>query len=123
LTTTFETGDLVEVPFPFIESGLTKLRPALVLSTPLFQRHSGACLLAMITSAERSRWENDCELQSWAEAGLRKPSIVRWKVFTLDDALIVKRRGRLVESDFAKIRKALASVFSGWLLTELRSDP
>ncbi|MEI8095789.1 MAG: type II toxin-antitoxin system PemK/MazF family toxin [Spirochaetales bacterium] len=114
--TTFESGDLVEVPFPFIDSQNTKLRPALVLSTPDFQRQSGACILAMITSAERNRWGNDFVLESWAEAGLQKPSLVRWKVFTLDDSLIVRRRGRLKDNDLARIRDALAQVFSGWSL-------
>ena len=114
MTITFEAGDLVEVPFPFIDSGLAKLRPALVLSTPDFQRQSGACLLTMITSAERSQWQNDCVLEAWAEAGLQKPSIVRWKIFTLDDSLIVRRRGRLAQADLIKIRQALATIFSGW---------
>ena len=112
--TAFEAGDLVEVPFPFIESGLAKVRPALVLSTPDFQRQTGACILAMVTSAERSRWQNDCVLEAWSEAGLQKPSIVRWKVFTLDDSLIVRRRGRLKDNDLSSIREALAQVVSGW---------
>ena len=115
--TTFEAGDLVEVPFPFIESGLAKLRPALILSTPDFQLESGACILAMVTSAERSRWQNDCVLEAWSEAGLQKPSIVRWTVFTLDDSLIVRRRGRLKDNDLARIRDAMAQVFSGWSLS------
>jgi mRNA interferase MazF len=117
--TAFEAGDLVEVPFPFIESQNTKVRPALVLSTPDFQRQSGACILAMVTSAERSRWQNDCVLEAWSEAGLQKPSIVRWKVFTLDDSLIVRRRGRLKDNDLSSIREALARVFSGWSLPRL----
>jgi mRNA interferase MazF len=112
--TTFEPGDLVEVPFPFIDSRQAKHRPALVLSTPDFQRHSGACVLTMVTSAERSRWGNDCVLESWAEAGLQKPSLVRWKVFTLDDSLIVRRRGRLMDNDLVRIRLALDEIFSAW---------
>ncbi len=112
--TAFEPGDLVEVPFPFIEAGISKLRPALVLSTPEFQRHSGACVLSMITSAERSHWENDCVLEFWAEAGLHKPSLVRWKIFTLDEALIQGRRGHLAASDRAKIGQALNAFLSAW---------
>ena len=112
----FEAGDLVDVPFPFIDSGMTKLRPALVLSTSEFQRTTGACLLAMVTSAERSRWGNDVALIDWALAGLKKPSIVRWKVFTLDETLIEGRRGRLADQDLAILSHAVAVIFSGWSL-------
>jgi len=111
--TVFESGDLVEVPFPFIDAGTTKLRPALVLSSLGFQRKTGACVLAMVTSAERSRWENDLTLEAWSQAGLRKPSVVRWKIFNLDESLIVGRRGRLEEQDLAAVRKSLVDVFSG----------
>jgi len=114
--TTFEAGDLVEVPFPFIDSSRTKLRPALVLSSPAFHQKTGAYLLTMITSAERSRWGNDLVLQAWSQAGLNKPSIVRWKVFTLDEALIVGLRGRLAEKDLTAVRSALVEILSDWPL-------
>jgi hypothetical protein len=44
---------------------------------------------------------------------LKKPSIVRWKIFTLDESLIMGRRGRLAEEDLAKVRQALVAIFSG----------
>jgi hypothetical protein len=56
-------------------------------------RTSGAIVLMMVTSAERSHWETDIELDDWQRAGLRKSSILRWKIFTLDEQLIVSRRG------------------------------
>ena len=112
--TAFEAGDLVDVPFPFIDTGTTKLRPALVLSTSEFQRKTGACVLSMVTSAERSRWENDLTIDSWSQAGLKKPSIIRWKIFTLDESLITGLRGRLAGEDLNRVRQALGEVFSGW---------
>ncbi len=63
--TIFEAGDLVDLPFPFIDTGTTKLRPALALSSAEFQRQTGACLLVMLTSAGRSQWPNDLLLY-WA---------------------------------------------------------
>lgn len=114
--TTYEAGDLVDVPFPFIEATKTKLRPALVLSGPEYQRKTGACILTMITSAERSRWGNDHVMGDWRAAGLKKPSIIRWKVFTLDEALIVGWRGRLAEQDRAAFGRALVELCSGWPL-------
>ena len=112
--TTYNAGDLVDVPFPFIDSGTTKLRPALVLSSSDFQLKTGACILTMVTSAERSRWVNDVALEDWNGAGLKKPSIIRWKIFTLDETLIVGYRGHLADPDFATLGEALADVFLAW---------
>jgi len=39
----------------------------------------------MMTSAERSYWETDIKLDDWQRAGLRKASIIRWKIFTIDE--------------------------------------
>jgi mRNA interferase MazF len=114
--TTFEAGDLVDVPFPFIDARTTKQRPALALSSAEFQQQTGACLLVMLTSAERSRWPNDVVLEDWASAGLKKPTILRWKVFTLEESLIVGKRGRCTDRDLSSIRKAMLEVFSGWSL-------
>ena len=52
-------------------------------------------ILAMITSA-RSRWPSDVATQGWREAGLNAPCKVRFKLFTLDDALIVRKVGHVI---------------------------
>ena len=114
--TTYEAGDLVDVPFPFIDATKTKLRPALVLSGSENQRKTGACILTMITSAERSRWGNDHVMIDWRAAGLKEPSIIRWKIFTLDEALIVGRRGHLTEQDWVVLGRALAELCGAWSL-------
>ncbi len=120
MTTIFEAGDVVDVPFPFIETGTRKLRPALVLTLPDYQKDSGACILAMITSAERSRWENDLVLESWALAGLKKPSVIRWKLFTLDESMIVGRRGHLADPDLAHVGLRLTGILGAWLHASTR---
>jgi hypothetical protein len=80
------------------------LRPALVLSnTP-----DGDCdmylICAMITSAKRSHWTSDVILLDWEAAGLQAESILRWKVFTIEAALVTGKRGiESVQSSLAKI--------------------
>jgi hypothetical protein len=86
LTTSYKAGDLVDIPFSFIDAKTTKRRPSLVL-------------------------------ESWTLAGLRKPSVIRWKLFTLDETLILGRRGRLADPDLAAVCRSLAEVFSGWSLS------
>ena len=113
---TYNPGDVVDVPFPFIDSPGIKLRPALVLSERSFNETSGAIVLMMVTSAERSHWDTDIELEDWRSAGLRKASIVRWKMFTLDEQLVVSRRGSLTERDRRKIHDSIARNFSCWIV-------
>jgi mRNA interferase MazF len=102
----------IDVPFPFIDSKTRKKRPALVISNPAFQEANGALILAMITSAERGSWHGDVALKDWREAGLRKPSIIRWKLFTLDSSLILSQRSSLSAYDDAAARKGLALVLA-----------
>ncbi len=94
-----EPGAVVVVPFPFSDLPIAKPRPALTLSPPAANAESGQTLMAMITSATRSRWTNDVEITGLEEAGLRMPCLVRWKLFTIDNRLIARVAGRLSEVD------------------------
>jgi mRNA interferase MazF len=67
----FDRHSLVLVPFPFTDRATQKRRPAVVLSSPDFQRASG----------------------------LPQPCLVRFKVFTLDERLILKTLGCLAPPD------------------------
>jgi mRNA interferase MazF len=109
--TIFEPFTVVDVPFPFVDLFLQKNRPALVLSNAAFQRANGATILAMITSAERSSWKSDSALADWRMAGLKKPCVIRWKLFTLDAALIRGLRGHLSDRDRGAAREGFAELF------------
>lgn len=47
--------------------------------------------MAMITSAKNSDWPLDIEIQDLNRAGLPSPSIIRMKLFTLDEKLIIRK--------------------------------
>jgi mRNA interferase MazF len=70
----------------------------------------GQSVLAMITSAAHSRWPLDVPLTDIVAAGLPAPSIVRMKLFTLDDRLVERRAGSLGVEDAAAVQAALAQV-------------
>jgi len=76
-----------------------------------FQKANGAIVLAMITSAERSKWKLDAALADWRKAGLRKPCVIRWKLFTLDASLIRSLRGHLSDRDRGVAISGFAEVF------------
>ena len=105
---TCDPWDVVTVPFPFTDRAAQKRRPALVLSQRSFNRH-GHSLMAMITSS-RPSWPGDSPLSQLASCGLSAPCIVRLKLFTLDNRLIVKRIGRLSEEDKNRVAAALKAI-------------
>lgn len=104
----FERFDVVRVPFPFTDRQADKNRPALVVSNrAAFNRPAGHSVMAMITSAGHAPWPLDVPIGDLKGAGLPAPSIVRFKLFTLDHRLLRGTLGRLAEKDRAKVQKAM----------------
>jgi mRNA interferase MazF len=98
--------DVVVVPFPFSDRAAEKRRPALVLSSTAFNR-AGHSVLAMITTRGHHPWPGDCNLEDLDDAGLPLPCIVRLKLFTLDNRIILRRLGRLSVADRARVESNL----------------
>ena len=105
-----EAGDVAIVPFPFTDIAIAKPRPALALSGHEANEANGATLFAMITTAQRSRWPSDVALADGAGAGLSEASLVRLKLFTLDNRLVSRVIGNLSRGDRAAVHKMLKSV-------------
>jgi mRNA interferase MazF len=104
----FERFDVVRVPFPFTDRQAEKNRPALVVSeAAAFNRPAGHSVMAMITSAGHAPWPLDVTIGDLKAAGLPAPSIVRFKLFTLDHRLVRGKLGRLAEGDRTKVARAL----------------
>lgn len=103
---TCEPFDVVVVPFPFTDRETERRRPALVVSSPAFNATHDQSILAMITSAGGD-WPSDVAIRDWREAGLSVPCKVRLKLFTLDNALILRRAGALSEPDAEAVRDSL----------------
>lgn len=112
LIVSFDIFDVVVVPFPFTDKTTSKRRPALVLSDKFnFNQKVGQSVLAMITSAQNSDWPIDTEITDLDSAGLPSASIVRMKLFTLDDRLIIRKAGSLASNDQKQVVKALQDLF------------
>ena len=109
---TFKMFDVVVVPFPFTEQQKSKNRPAVIISdSKKFNDKIGQSILAMITSAEHSEWPLDVPINSLVDAGLTKPSKIRFKLFTLDHTLIHATIGRLTPSDAKNLKQNLSKLF------------
>lgn len=104
---TYKQFDVVVVPFPFTDRTATKKRPALVLSSELFNSGIRHSVMAMITTASHSAWPLDIAITDLKDAGLKVPSIIRMKLFTIDHALIQKHIGHLSFQDKRSVESEL----------------
>ena len=110
---TYKQYDVVVVPFPFTDSLATKKRPALVISdAKTFSGSTKKSVMAMITTASHAPWALDVALSDLASTGLQAKSIVRMKLFTLDDALVIKKIGKLGKGDRDLVQKSLQQLFN-----------
>ena len=112
---TFETWDIVKVPFPYTDRPVRERRPALVVANTL-QDH-GLMWVLMITSSENRGWPGDVEVSDLAVSGLPVASVVRTaKIATIETkeaeriGLLPPKERKLVgERIFSALEKTLRS--------------
>ncbi len=102
---------IIVVPFPFTDKAAVKKRPALVVSTEDFNRQ-GHTVLAMITTKGHLPWPGDFNIGNLPSAGVEVPCIVRPKLFTLDNRLILRQLGELAADDKERARALLRTVLA-----------
>ncbi len=105
-----EAGDVIVVPFPFVDAAGQKRRPSLVLSRKAFNETSGHTICTMITTAGRTRWLGDVAINDLSAAGLQRSCVVRWKLFTLPNEIILRQAGRLSARDHRAIIDAAPTI-------------
>ena len=100
----FLRGDVVLVPFPCSDLSTAKVRPAVVVSTPLYQSTEPDLILAAITSRVAAAiGPFDYILEDWRAAGLRFPSAFKPVLATLEPTRVLLRVGLLSPHDLTKI--------------------
>ena len=102
----YDPFNVVVVPFPFTDREAARRRPALVVSSRVFNAVHEQSILAMITSTGDD-WPSDTPLRDWDAAGLSVPCKVRLKLFTVDDALILRKAGTLSTGDVEAVVRTL----------------
>ena len=108
----FDRCDVVLVLFPFSEKMGQKQRPAIVLTDKVFNSLHGHAITAMVTTASNTRWPTDIRLADYASAGLRVPSTVRLKLFTIANAVIIGRIGTLSKADGHSVSSGVVAQFA-----------
>ena len=109
-------GQVVLVDFPFVKSDgqiQTKLRPAVVVSSPVIHRHTTDVLIAAISSRPRSRsLPTDYEIRygtpAARSAGLKKNSWVKASnLVTVPKEVVSRRLGFLTSRDLREVDRCL----------------
>jgi mRNA interferase MazF len=104
----FEAGDVVRVPFPYVETNVRRYRPAVVVTSEPVGPDGLLIWAAMITNAERQRWSGDVAIDDLKSAGLPIPSIIRTaKIATLESES-AERIGRLSDATLQSAREQIA---------------
>jgi mRNA-degrading endonuclease toxin of MazEF toxin-antitoxin module len=100
-------GDVVLVGFVFLDESGRKVRPALVISSPAYQRARGEVIVAAITSNIRRRLFGDHLLADWKAAGLLFPSVATAIVRTVKGTMIDRKLGALTGTDVQAVERQL----------------
>ncbi len=90
-----ERYETVVVPFPFADVPVLKRRPAVILSGPQFNERNKSSVVAMITTAKASAWPSDVALTDLETANLPQRCVVRWRLATIPNDLILRKLGAL----------------------------
>jgi len=113
--TDYNPGDVVLIPFPFTDLSTVKQRPAIILSSAVFNLHHQDAILAAITSHVPEALTSDEYLLSDEEqraAGLPKSSIIKvGKLVTLDQRLIRKHLGRMPKAGQEQLIHIVMDIF------------
>lgn len=104
---TYDRFDVVLVLFPFSEKIGQKQRPAIVLTDKAFNHAHGHAITAMVTTASNTHWPSDIRIIDPQSAGLREPSTVRLKLFTIASSVIIGRVGTLMNADGRSVVEGL----------------
>jgi len=101
--TVYSRGDVVLVGFVFSDESGKKLRPAVVISSPAYNRARQEVIVAAITSNVRRRLFGDHLIADWKGAGLLFPSLVTGVFRTIKGSMIDRKLGSMPKPDMAAI--------------------
>ena len=102
-TMRFEAGDVIRVPFPYVETNIRRYRPALVVTREPIGPDGVLIWAAMITNAERKRWPGDVPINDLMGTGLPITSVVRTAKLATLEVATADRIGRLPDAQLAEV--------------------
>ena len=105
--TAYSRGDVVLVGFVFSDESGKKLRPAVVISSPTYNRTRQEVIVAAVTSNVRRRLFGDHLIADWKGAGLLFPSLVTGVLRTIRRTMIARKLGSMPRPDLDAIDREM----------------
>ena len=103
--------DIVVVKFPFASSTKYKARPAVIISSDIYNVNSRETLLILaISSAVNSKLNFEIELQNWKESGLLKKSVFKSSIATIEKEFVLTKLGTLSDIDRNRLNKLIKTM-------------
>jgi mRNA interferase MazF len=104
----FSQGDVIKVPFPYIDRSTRQSGPAPVVSAGGIEDAHGLLCVVMITSAENREWPGEVPVSSLALAGPPVPSVIRTAKIATIEAADAARLGRVSPAVLRRVTQRLA---------------
>src|SRR5262249_14262333 len=99
-----EPGDVVILSFPGIKQ--TKVRPAVIVSSRMYNRVRPDIILGLVTSQiDAAVAPTDHQLQDWSQTQLTRPSAFRAFFATLPRSVVRRRVGKLSDRDWRGVQE------------------
>ncbi|MDT5063528.1 MAG: mRNA interferase MazF [Acidobacteriota bacterium] len=109
--TSYNFGEVVLVPFPFTDQTGNKKRPAVVVSSAIYNNARLDLILMAITSQiKTARLVGEVKVAEWQKAGLLKASVIKPVLTTVEKRLILRRLGQLEQSDSLALQQTLGMI-------------
>jgi mRNA interferase MazF len=102
----YSKNEVILVRYPFSDLTGSKIRPAVVVSAP---HVSQDVMIVPLTSRITSLLAGEFALSEWKPAGLNVETAVKRGLYTIQQALVVKRIGGLGEADAERLELSLRS--------------
>jgi len=107
----FSKYDVVVVKFPFASSIKYKARPAVIISSELYNNNKrGTLLILAISSSKENRLNFESDVLDWERVGLLKPSIFKASVATIEKEFVITKLGRLDEKNIKRLEVMIDNI-------------
>lgn len=111
MTNFYNKYDVVVVKFPFASSLKYKARPAVIISSEIYNENKRDTLIILaISSVIDSKLDFELDIQNWNDAGLLKESIFKSSVATIQKDFIITKLGKLSQVDVYRLEKMIQSL-------------
>jgi mRNA interferase MazF len=104
-TTSFDSGDVILVRFPFTDLSGAKQRPAVVLSTAAYSARYGDLIFIPLTSQPQP--DPALALTDWSSAGLLRPTWVKPLIASVTQRAVARAVGRVAATDVQAVQHAV----------------